>query len=58
MVRRAELRAVLDVADRAEATEGDGWRMPALQKLLQLHYLANVEEETRLTGFINSIVIN
>ena len=59
---RAELRAALEAADRVEVPQLDSWRGPALQKLLaarlQAHYTADQEEENRLQGLINSLVIN
>jgi hypothetical protein len=62
VVGRAELRAALKAADRAEVPEQDSWRGPALQKLLaarlEAHYTADREEEKRLQGLINSLVVN
>ena len=59
---RAELRAALEAADRAPVPQLDSWRAPALVKLLtarlQAHYAADREEEGRLQGLIDSLVIN
>ena len=59
---RAELRAALEVADQAPVPQQDSWRAPYLEKLLaarlRAHYEANTEEEQRLQGLINSLVIN
>ena len=62
VARRGELRAALEVADQAPVPQQDSWRVPALVKLLnariQAHYEADSEEEHRLQGLIDAIVIN
>ena len=59
---RSELRMALEAANQAPVPQQDSWRVPLLEKLLaarlQAHYDANEEEEQRLKGLINSLVIN
>ena len=62
MARPGQLRAALNLLDRREVPEMDLYHVPLLQKLLgqwlQAHYMADVEEEERLTALINSLVVN
>ena len=59
---RGELQAALEAADRAPVPQQDSWRVPYLGKLLtarlQAHYAADREEEKRLQGLINTLVVN
>ena len=59
---RGELRTALDGAVRREVSEEDSWRPVYLQKLLgyrvEAHYRADLEEEARLDGLIQSLVHN
>ena len=62
VARPGQLRAALNLSDRREVPEMELYRVPLLQKLLgqrlQAHYMADVEEEERLTALINSLVVN
>ena len=53
---RAELRAALDTAHRAEIPDGDHWRVLVLEKLLEAqlaaHYMAD-EATDSSCGFHN-----
>ena len=57
-----ELQAALHREARREVPEEDSWRPVYLQKLLgnrvEAHYGADLEEEARLDGLIQSLVTN
>ena len=59
---RWELRSALNREARREVPEEDSWRPVYLQKLLgnrvEAHYGADLEEEARLDGLIQSLVTN
>ena len=62
VVSQGQLKKALIDAETVEVPAGDKWRISYLEKLLQqcqlLHYLGNKDEEDRLKGLINSLVIN
>ena len=59
---RGELQDALEAAHRATVPQQDGWRVPYLGKLLaarlQAHYVVDSEEEQRLQGLIDALVVN
>ena len=62
VVSPLQLKQALMKSEQVEVPESDHWRLPYLQQLLsqklQAYYQGNQEEEERLKGLINSLVVN
>ena len=62
MAGPSQLRAALKAAVRTAVPHQDKWRVACLQKLLaarlQAYYAGDAEEQGRLQGLIDSVVIN
>ena len=62
VVGPGHLKQALQEAEMVDVPESDSWRVPYLQLLLskkiESHYRGDQDEEERLGGLINSLVIN
>ena len=57
-----QLRAALHQAEQVPVPPADTWRVPYMRRLLQerlIHYYSgNSEEEQRVQGLLDSLVVN